>query len=176
LKPKDLIGVPWRVAFALQAAGWYLRSEIIWEKPNANPESVRDRPVRCHEHIFLLTKNEKYFYDRDAIKEPANGTGKTRYKRTVWSVNTEALKEAHFATFPTALIEPCILAGSKPGDYILDPFFGSGTVGLVSKTLGRKYVGVEISEDYVKLAKRRIGIEKQLTFDTITKEHKLSPD
>ncbi len=131
LKPKDLIGVPWRVAFALQTAGWYLRSEIIWEKPNVNPESVRDRPVRSHEHIFLLTKNEKYYYDREATKEKANGG--TRYKRSVWSINTEPFREAHFATFPPALIEPCVLAGSRERDYVLDPFFGSGTVGLVAQ-------------------------------------------
>lgn len=170
LKPKDLIGVPWRVAFALQEAGWYLRSEIIWEKPNANPESVQDRPVRCHEHIFLLTKSKMYYYNREAIKEPTNGGHGTRYKRSVWSVNTEPFKEAHFATFPPSLIEPCILAGSKLGDYILDPFFGAGTLGLVAKTVGRRYVGVEISEDYVEMAKDRIGANSQLSLDILLEQ------
>jgi DNA modification methylase len=165
LKSKDLIGIPWRVAFALQEVGWYLRSEIIWNKPNANPESVIDRPVRSHEHIFLLTKNEKYYYDREATKESSNGG--TRYKRSVWSINTEPYKEAHFATFPPGLVEPCILAGSKSNDYILDPFMGSGTVGVVARILRRKFVGVEIKSEYIELAKRRIGFIYQMSFDEI---------
>jgi len=151
LKPKDLIGVPWRLAFALQADGWYLRSDIIWEKPNCMPESVKDRPTKAHEYIFLFSKSEKYYYDYQSICE--NG----RNKRSVWSVNTQPFPEAHFATFPPKLIEPCIIAGSRPGDFVLDPFFGSGTVGLVCNDLRRNYVGIELNPDYVKIAINRIN-------------------
>lgn len=152
LKPKDLIGVPWRLALALQADGWYLRSDIIWEKPNCMPESVKDRPTRAHEYIFLMSKSEKYYYDYAAIKE-ANG----RNKRSVWSVHTQAFAEAHFATFPPKLIEPCILAGSRPGDYVIDPFLGSGTAAVVSSALGRKFVGVELNPEYVAITMKRIA-------------------
>lgn len=157
LKPKDLIGVPWRVAFALQADGWYLRSDIIWYKPNCQPESVKDRPTRSHEYLFLLTKSEKYYYDYEAIKEPSKSKIGLRNRRTVWSIKTEPNKYGHFAMFPESLIEPCILAGSEEEDIILDPFMGSGTVGVVSKKLNRKYVGIEINSDYIKIAKERIG-------------------
>jgi len=156
LKPKDLIGVPWRIAMALQADGWYVRSEIIWHKPNPHPESVKDRPTRAHETIFLLSKNEQYFYDHQAIKE-RGVNGKPRNKRSVWTVQTEPIKEAHFATFPTKLIEPCILAGSKAGDLIIDPFFGSGTTGLVAALNGRDFIGVELKPEYVEIAKKRLG-------------------
>ena len=151
LKSKDLLGVPWRLAFALQADGWYLRSDIIWNKPNAMPESVKDRPTRAHEYVFLLTKNEKYLYNHEAIRE--NG----RNKRSVWNINTAPFSEAHFATFPPALIEPCILAGSREGDFVLDPFFGSGTVGAVAQELDRKFIGVELNPDYIEIAKKRLG-------------------
>jgi site-specific DNA-methyltransferase (cytosine-N4-specific) len=157
LKPKDLIGVPWRLAFALQADGWYLRSEIIWYKPNAQPESVKDRPTRAHEHIFLLTKSEQYFYDYEAVREPSTDNGSLRNRRTVWSINTEPFPDAHFATFPAKLVEPCVLASTRPGDIVLDPFFGSGTVGLVSRYLGRKYIGIELNPDYVKIAEKRLS-------------------
>lgn len=153
LKPKDLLGIPWRLAFALQADGWYLRSDIIWNKPNAMPESVKDRPTRSHEYIFMLTKSEKYYYDYRAIKE------NNRNKRTVWSINTIPFSEAHFATFPTSLIEPCIIASTKQNEFVLDPFFGSGTVGVVCKTLQRKFVGIELNDDYIEIAKSRLGIE-----------------
>ena len=159
LKPKDLIGVPWRLAFALQDDGWYLRSDIIWHKPNCQPESVKNRPTRAHEYLFLFSKSEKYYYDHEAIKEPSALTGR-KNKRTVWSVNTEAFAGAHFATFPTKLIEPCLLAGSKPGDTVVDPFFGSGTVGVVATRLHRKFVGVELSEEYASIARRRLGWSK----------------
>lgn len=155
LKPKDLVGVPWRVAFALQADGWYLRADNIWYKPNCQPESVRDRPTRSHEYLFLFSKSEKYFYDYEAIREPAIN-GKSRNKRTVWQVNTEPFSGAHFAVFPAALVEPCILAGSSEGDSILDPFFGSGTVGLVCQKLGRKTVGIELNPEYAEIAKGRL--------------------
>ncbi|MGE5578495.1 MAG: DNA-methyltransferase [Bacillota bacterium] len=151
LKPKDLIGVPWRLALALQEDGWFLRSDVIWEKPNAMPESVKDRPTRCHEYMFLLSRSERYYYDYRAIRE-ANG----RNKRSVWSVNTQGFSGAHFATFPPALIEPCIRAGSKPGDYVLDPFFGSGTVGVVAQDLARRYIGIELNPDYVQMALNRV--------------------
>jgi DNA modification methylase len=165
LKPKDLIGVPWKLAFALQQDGWYLRSEIIWHKPNSHPESVKDRPSRAHEHIFLLSKSEQYYYDYKAVQEKTVD-GKKRNKRTVWSVNTQPFKEAHFATFPTALIEPCILAGSRAGDLVIDPFFGSGTTGLVAALQGRRFIGMEIKEEYVAIANRRLQ-EKGITFDVV---------
>lgn len=157
LKSKDLIGVPWRLAFALQADGWYLRSDIIWHKPNCQPESVKDRPTRCHEYIFLFTKSEKYYYDYMAIMEQTNSNGGKRNRRTVWSINTEAFPGAHFATFPPALVEPCIQAGSSPGDKILDPFFGSGTTGEVCIKLKRRFLGIELNPEYARLAKRRLG-------------------
>ncbi len=155
LKPKDLVGVPWRVAFALQADGWYLRSEIIWHKPNPHPESVKDRPTRAHETIFLLSKSERYYYDYEAIMEPGVN-GERRNKRSVWTVQTEPVKEAHFATFPTKLIEPCILAGSRPGDYVIDPFFGSGTTGIVAALNYRYFIGIELKPEYLEIARRRL--------------------
>ena len=155
LKPKDLLGVPWRLAFALQQDGWYLRSDIVWNKPNAMPESVKDRPVRAHEYIFMLTKSEKYFYDWGALREPADNGG-LRSKRTVWNVNTKPFAGAHFATFPPDLIRPCVLASSQPGDYVLDPFFGSGTVGLVCRDEERHYLGIELNPEYVALAAARL--------------------
>ncbi len=157
LKPKDLVGVPWRVAFALQEDGWYLRSDIVWYKPNCQPESVKDRPTRAHEYIFLFSKSEKYFYDYKAIMEPANSRGKLRNRRSVWEIKTEGFPGAHFATFPPKLVEPCILAGSEHGDSVLDPFFGSGTVGEVCMRLERKFTGIELNEEYASLARRRLG-------------------
>jgi site-specific DNA-methyltransferase (cytosine-N4-specific) len=165
LKPKDLIGVPWRIAFALQADGWYLRSDIIWHKPNCQPESVKDRPTRSHEYIFLFSKSEQYYYDSEAIKEPAQATGQTKNKRTVWfmnalesiwNVSTEPFKGAHFAVFPRSLIQPCILAGSKEGSLVLDPFFGSGTTGEVCLAASRKCVGIELKSEYVVIANKRL--------------------
>ncbi len=152
LKPKDLIGVPWRLAFALQAAGWYLRADVIWNKPNCQPESVRDRPTRSHEYLFLLSKSADYSYQADMVRGP-NG----RNLRTVWDIHTQPYKEAHFATFPPALVEPCIALGSEPGDLILDPFVGSGTTGLVALTMGRRFVGIELNPDYVGIAERRLN-------------------
>ena len=151
LKSKDLLGIPWRLALALQADGWYLRSDIIWNKPNAMPESVKDRPTRSHEYIFMLTKKEKYFYDGQAIKE--NG----RNRRTVWNINTSPFSAAHFATFPPALIEPCILSSTREKDFVLDPFFGSGTVGVVCKEYQRPFVGIELNDEYVRIAKTRLN-------------------
>jgi len=217
LKPKDLIGIPWRVALALQAAGWYLRQDIIWHKPNPMPESVTDRCTKAHEYLFLLSKSERYFFDSDAIKEqsvtddirrpygskgawdldgrpeeqrpngkprgkggknafrgqghfrsadtgPANregrdmadvGAGETRNRRSVWTVPTQPYNGAHFATFPPALIEPCILAGSRPGDTVLDCFFGSGTTGEVAGNFGRQWIGCELNPDYAPLQRAR---------------------
>lgn len=186
LKEKDLIGIPWRVAFALQNSGWYLRQDIIWHKPNPMPESVRDRCTKAHEYIFLFSKNSKYYFDINAIKEPAkcghNGSsfisnydfktkpnlGKkirpsqikeffTRQKRSVWTVSTKPFKGAHFATFPFDLIEPCVLAGSRPNDIILDPFMGSGTTGFVAKKHNRDFIGIELNEAYLEIAKKRIN-------------------
>lgn len=158
LKPKDLVGVPWLLAFALQSAGWYLRSDIIWHKPNCQPESVRDRPTQAHEYLFLFAKSERYHYNSTAILEPStDGRGK-RNRRSVWSIPTEPFAEAHFATFPAALVEPCILAGSNPQDSILDPFFGSGTVGVVARAFQRDFIGIELSADYAVIAARRIGV------------------
>ncbi|MEM9103756.1 MAG: site-specific DNA-methyltransferase [Pseudomonadota bacterium] len=160
LKPKDLMGIPWRLAFALQDDGWYLRSDVVWNKPNAMPESVKDRPTRSHEFLFMFTKSEKYYYDREAVKEPG-ANGKLRNRRTVWDINTQAFPGAHFATFPTALIEPCILASTKPGDYVLDPFFGSGTVGVSSIDLDRRYVGIELNPEYVSIAADRLSTKER---------------
>ena len=218
LKPKDLIGVPWRVAFALQDDGWYLRSEIIWHKQNPMPESVTDRPTKAHEQIFLLSKSPKYYYDCDAIREPygederisglqrarlygydgkgtyadwynkerqgkdwvdkkssgdqltygqAKKASKTappnlphpdgKNKRDVWAVASEAFKEAHFATFPTKLIEPCILAGCPEKGTVIDPFFGAGTTGLVADRLGRDCIGIELNPKYIEIAEERLN-------------------
>lgn len=162
LKPKDLLGIPWRLAFALQDDGWYLRSDIVWHKPNAQPESVKDRPARAHEYLFMLTRSERYFYDWAAVREPADHGG-LRNRRSVWPVNTRAFAGAHFATFPTELIRPCILASTQPGDYVLDPFFGSGTVGLVCRQEHRQYLGIELNPEYVTLAANRLqGLESQV--------------
>ena len=183
LKEKDLIGIPWMLAFALRQDGWYLRQDIIWHKPNPMPESVRDRCTKSHEYIFLFSKSKKYFYDNEAIKEDAkdwgvrnrvNGkyhnkgtglqphTGLTKSypkknKRSVWSVTNKPYKGAHFAVFPPDLISPCILAGSRVGDLVLDPFMGSGTTAMVSKQLGRDYLGCELHSDYSELAEKRIN-------------------
>ena len=190
LPDKNLIGIPWRVAFALQSDGWYLRQDIIWHKPNPMPESVRDRCTKSHEYIFLLTKSAKYYYDADAVREPCNEGGilrlsqkniknqmgsergnggmkpngtmkavgdleKGRNKRSVWTITTKPYKEAHFATFPPELPELCIKAGSREGDIILDPFFGSGTTGWIAQRLGRKWMGIELNTDYIKIAEKR---------------------
>lgn len=225
LKPKDLVGIPWRVAFALQDAGWWLRSDIVWVKPNPMPESVTDRPTRAHEYVFLLTKSARYYYDADAVRLPptesslarwdqdvdaqdgsgrANGGAKTNgpmravggpYKadkqrghgrrhagfndrwdsmpraeqqsfganlRSWWEIATRPFPQAHFATFPPALVEPCIKAGSRPDDLILDPFCGSGTTGVVACQLGRRFLGIELNPAYVEMAERRIHNEAGL--------------
>lgn len=153
---------------SLYEDGWYLRSDIIWEKPNCLPESVKDRPTKAHEYIFLLSKSPKYYYDADAIKEPLSASVRSRAdympkdgkrnKRTVWSVSTRPFKGAHFAVFPPDLIEPCILAGSPEGGLVLDPFFGSGTTGLVARQNGRDFVGIELNPKYIEIARERLGI------------------
>ena len=184
LKEKDLIGIPWMLAFALRADGWYLRQDIIWHKPNPMPESVRDRCTKSHEYLFLLSKNKKYYYDNESIKEPAKDWGtrdrtKGKYhnkgtglqphsgltksypkknKRSVWSITNKPYKGSHFAVFPPDLIEPCILAGSEKNDIILDPFMGSGTTAMVAKSLGRYYLGCELHEDYGNLIQERMGV------------------
>jgi DNA modification methylase len=218
-KAKDMMGMPWRLAFALQDDGWYLRQEIIWAKNNPMPESISDRCCKSHEHIFLLTKSPQYFFDAEAIKEPVSGTanargngvnakiktpdgwdttkgkgghgtihkkgrskGKTtprqnpsfsaavnelvstRNKRSVWQINTEACKEAHFATFPRALVRPCILAGTKPGDMVVDPFGGSGTTGLVAVELGRNATLFELNPEYAKIAEARTNVTPGFQF------------
>lgn len=191
LKPKDLVGIPWRVAFALQANGWYLRSDIIWAKPNPMPESVTDRPTKAHEYIFLLSKSERYLFDRDAVSEPCkwpegswgrsksydgDKTGKlrsfygdgrkweggeNRNIRTVWVIATQPYKGSHFATYPEAIPERCIKAGSKPGDLILDPFGGSGTTGRVAERLNRRWVCMDLK--YHDLSSKRTSlVQKQL--------------
>lgn len=207
IKPKDLVGIPWRVAFALQADGWWLRSDIIWAKGtsgqlcwgNAMPESVRDRPTRAHEYIFLLTKSKHYYYDQDAIREPQKPTSiaraqqgdwrgkpgmeqaylgnpprgltrqsqrpidRGRNRRSVWVVSTKPFKDAHFAVFPPDLIRPCILAGCPPGGIVLDPFFGSGTVGVVALQEGRHFIGIELNPEYCKMARERIRKEAPMS-------------
>jgi DNA modification methylase len=186
LKHKDLIGIPWRFAFAMQERGWYLRQDIIWAKPNPMPESVTDRCTKSHEYIFLMTKSPRYFYDHEAIKEEATsepsirdknsegyqadypkgerfssgarvyGADGLRNKRDVWNVAVKSYKEAHFATYPPELITPCILAGSKEGDIVLDPFSGSGTTGEVALQHGRNYIGLELNPEYAKLSEKRL--------------------
>ena len=185
-KPKDLIGIPWRVALALQEDGWILRQDIIWHKPNPMPESVRDRCTKAHEYVFLLSKSGRYFFNSEAMKEKAVGVrggapkkihsesaqgkhgatsalnkswdgAETRNRRSVWTVATRPYKGAHFATFPPALIEPCILAGSRAGDVVLDPFMGSGTTAMVAANLGRQYLGCELNERYRDLQNERMA-------------------
>jgi DNA modification methylase len=153
LKPKDLIGVPWRLAFALQERGWYLRSDLVWNKPNAQPESVGDRPTRSHEYLFLLSASERYRYDVDAVRGP-NG----RRLRSVWDLNTQPSRDAsgHFATFPESLAERCILLGSRQGELVLDPFLGSGTTAVAAARLGRRFLGCELNPEYVAMAERRL--------------------
>ena len=159
-KPKDLIGVAWMVAMALQRDGWYLRSDIIWHKPNCQPESVKDRVTVSHEYLFMLSKSDRYYFDQDAIKEStvAGGGG----GRTVWSINTEPYAKAHFAVFPKALVRPCLLAGTPLGGIVLDPFFGSGTVGVVALEANRRCIGIELKEDYVEMARDRLSSSHQL--------------
>ena len=203
LKPKDLVGIPWRVAFALQADGWYLRSDIIWHKPNPMPESVTDRPTKSHEYLFLLSKSARYYYDAKAVSEPnsedmirRSAAGHTRgsrgkldrsrcdaetlrgehakeitatgrNRRSVWTVATQPFREAHFAVMPEALVEPCILAGSSAGDMILDPFAGSGTVGVVALRHGRNFVGTELNPEYAVMARKRIQSDQSLLNEEI---------
>lgn len=182
-KHKDLIGIPWMLAFALRADGWYLRQDIIWHKPNPMPESVTDRCTKSHEYVFLLSKSPKYYYDNQAISEPTktrdninrdrdstklnNTPGRTRMaglktnnyerrnRRDVWTIPTKPVKEAHFATYSEKLVEPCILAGSREGGIVLDPFFGSGTTGIVAMRYGRRFVGCELNPEYIEIANRR---------------------
>ena len=206
IKPKDLIGIPWMLAFALRADGWFLRNDIIWEKPNSMPSSVKDRCTVSHEYIFMLSKSSKYYFDYEAIKEPCvsgdltsprgslgafslhsgrRGSGNkerkqrpssevvrkgaqagsvpweyttTRNRRSVWTVPTKPLKDSHFATFPPNLIRPCILAGSRCGGVVLDPFFGAGTTGLVAMQEQRGYIGIDINSEYVELARERLRV------------------
>ena len=187
IKEKDLLMIPNRVAIALQYAGWYIRSEIIWHKPNPMPESVKDRPTNSHEKIWLITKSKKYYYDADAIKEPVADIsikrvkygykaahksspynymntpkqGKRfcdpagRNKRNVWTITTQPFKDAHFATFPKDLIEPCIKAGCPENGIVLDPFGGAGTTGIVAKSLNRQSILIELNSEYIKIAKKR---------------------
>jgi DNA modification methylase len=157
LKPKDLIGIAWMLAMACQLDGWYLRSDIIWYKPNCQPESVRDRVTQAHEYLFMFSKSEDYYFDREAIKEPTKDGKGYKNKRSVWAINTEPYKDAHFAVFPRALVQPCILAGSPAGGFVLDPFLGSGTVAAVALQTGRKCLGVELKEDFVRMAKKRVA-------------------
>ena len=159
IKAKDLMMIPNRVAIALQDAGWYIRSEIIWHKPNPMPESIKDRPTSCHEKIWLITKSKKYYYDVDAIKEPTVGNLEKRNKRNVWTITTKPFKDAHFATFPKDLIEPCIKAGCPEGGVVLDPFGGAGTTGIVAQSLDRQAILIELNKDYINIANKRIDKE-----------------
>lgn len=153
-KEKDLIGIPWMLAFALRNDGWYLRQDIIWSKPNPMPESVKDRCTKSHEYIFLLSKNQNYYFN--TLTEPSV-EGKERRKRSVWEVQLKPYKGAHFATYPIDLIKPCILASSRSNDVILDPFFGSGTTGFVANETGRRWIGMELNPEYKPLQDERLG-------------------
>jgi DNA modification methylase len=155
-KNKDLIGIPWMLAFALRADGWYLRQDIIWHKPNPMPESVKDRCTKAHEYIFLLSKSKNYYFDHEAIREPTVADNDMRQKRSVWTVNTKPYREAHFATFPTELITPCIQAGCPKDGMVLDPFGGSGTTGYVADKLGRNATLIELNPQYIEIAENRI--------------------
>lgn len=158
-KPKDLIGIPFMLAFTLRSQGWYLRQDIIWSKPNPMPESVTDRCTKSHEYIFLLSKSQKYYFDYEAIQEEARmieDVYAVRNKRDVWTVNTQPCKEAHFATYPFELIKPCILAGCPENGIVLDPFMGSGTTAIVARSLNRNYLGVELNPEYIKIAHKRL--------------------
>jgi DNA modification methylase len=185
LKPKDLVGIPWRLAFALQTDGWYLRSDIVWAKPNPMPESVTDRPTKSHEHVFMLSKQPRYYWDQDAVREPHSAPGvkvkpwqdrpnngsqsgppgrycmgygeSGRNLRDVWTIATEPCREAHFAVMPQKLVEPCVKAGCPVGGTVLDPFFGAGTVGVVADRLGRGWIGIELNPEYAEMARRRIA-------------------
>lgn len=157
LKPKDLVGVPWRLAMALQADGWYLRADIIWHKPNCQPESVKDRPTRSHEYVFLFSKSEQYYYDHEAIREPTTQGDGVRNRRSVWAINTEPYSGAHFAVFPPELVRLCLIAGSPAESTVLDPFMGSGTTGVVALNTGRHFVGIELKPDYADLARARLA-------------------
>lgn len=157
LKPKDLMGVPWRLALALQADGWYLRSDIIWHKPNCQPESVRDRPTRSHEYVFLMSKSERYLYNADAVKESTIDGKQTKNRRSVWAINTEPFGGNHFAVFPTELVRLCMAASTPQNGLVLDPFFGSGTVGQVAQAHGRNFVGIELSQEYAEIARQRLA-------------------
>jgi site-specific DNA-methyltransferase (cytosine-N4-specific) len=178
LKDKDLIGIPWRLAFALQENGWFLRSDIVWHKPNAMPESVKDRPTRSHEYVFMFTKSEQYMYHQENVRERAED-GSMRNRRTVWSINTSASGSSHIAAFPEALVAPCILASTEPGEFVLDPFFGSGTVGIVARDLGRRYIGIELNPAYVKEAKRvlenSISLPRRSSLTYRESQHELAP-
>ena len=195
LKPKDLVGIPWRVAFALQADGWYLRQDIIWHKPNPMPESVTDRCTKAHEYVFLMSKSQQYYYDNEAIKERTltkdnsnrnrditklnNTPGRTkmmglktndydnRNKRSVWTVTTQPFKEAHFAVFPPDLIKPMVLAGCPTGGVVLDPFVGSGTTAIVARELGRRFIGIELNQEYADMARRRVGQTTPSLFEAV---------
>jgi len=158
LKEKDLIGIPWMLAFALRADGWYLRQDIIWSKPNPMPESVRDRCTKSHEYIFLLSKSQKYYFDVNSIKEPTIEGNSLKRKKSVWNVKLKPNKKAHFATYPEELIKPCILAGSEENDIVLDPFMGSGTTAAVARSLGRYYIGCELHEEYNNLIQERVPV------------------
>ena len=167
IKAKDLIGIPWRVAFALQADGWYLRQDIIWSKPNPMPESVGDRCTKAHEYIFLLSKSKNYYYDGDAIKEDSVEGGK-KNKRSVWNIKARGYKGAHFAVYPPDLILPCVLAGCPEGGTVFDPFTGSGTTAVVSLQNKRNFVGCELNPDYAALAERRIKEDVNQSLDLTT--------
>ncbi len=155
LKPKDLVGIPWRTALSLQRFGWYLRADIIWHKPNSMPDPVKDRPTLAHEYVFLLTKNETYFYDHEALQELGKN-GQYRNRRTVWDINTVPYAGAHFAVMPPELASLCIQAGSRKGDIVLDPFAGSGTTLAVAADLQRDYIGIELNEDHKPLIEERL--------------------
>ena len=166
IKNKELIGLPWELAKAARRQGWYVRSEVIWQKTNGQPESVKDRPTRAHEQLFLLSNSEHYYYDGQAIAEPSNSSKSTKNRRSVWALRSEPFNGNHFAVFPTELVRSCILASTRPGDLVLDPFFGSGTVGLVCQELGRRFLGIELNCGYAEIARERLNLSTQSVIST----------
>lgn len=176
MKNKELVGLPWELARVARRQGWYVRSEVIWHKTNGQPESAKDRPTRSHEQLFLFSNAEQYFYDGQAIAEPAIDSNLTKNRRSVWSLPTEPFNGNHYAVFPTELVRLCILASTKEGDVVLDPFFGTGTVGLVCQQLGRRFLGIELNPEFAEIARMRLNLTPDCVLTKKDVDNALSTD